>query len=595
MTFSIPALISAALVAFSTLAMAAEIPERDSRNTYTPNTDTHFSMPIYETRAAWEARKLPLREQILAAAGLLPLPPKTPLNAITFGRLEREGYTVENVYFESMPGYYLAGNLYRPRNAPGKAPGILLAHGHWTYGRLEEQPLFSGQSLGASLARQGYVAFAYDMVGYNDSVQTPHAFGGAREQLWAFGPLGLQLWNSIRALDFLLSLDTVDPAKIGMTGASGGGTQTFLLAAVDDRVRYAAPVNMVSAEMQGGDYCENAPGLRFDTFNVEIASTIAPRPMLLVSASGDWTHNVPREEFPAVQHVYSLYDYASEVTTTQIKQQHNFNKQSREAVYEFFGHHFQPAASPEAYREKEVIIDKLQDMLAFHGRALPAGAITYDQLNSAWRTMSEKQTKEMDAVALRKNLAVIMGVESPGTVLKGGDGEHIVLSRSGKGDRVPGIWIPGKGKAILIADADGAEAARSKPSLAKWVKSGRPVLLIDAFQTGSAVAARDRSHKFFLTFNRCDDANRVQDILTAAAYLRASGNEQVEIAAEGRAAIWALFAAAASPTPVTLSADTSQFQGRDEDFESQFPVPGIQRAGGVAAARRLVSAAPAGR
>ena len=146
------------------MTTAAEIPQSDARNTYTPNTDTHFTMPAYESKAAWEARKSVLREQILAASGLWPLPPKTPLNAVTFGRLDRDGYTVENVYLESMPGYYLAGNLYRPLKPQGKMPGVLLAHGHWTYGRLEEQPLFSGQSLGASLARQGYVAFAYDMV-----------------------------------------------------------------------------------------------------------------------------------------------------------------------------------------------------------------------------------------------------------------------------------------------------------------------------------------------------------------------------------------------------------------------------------------------
>jgi hypothetical protein len=304
---------------------------------------------------------------------------------------------------------------------------------------------------------------------------------------------------------------------------------------------------------------------------------------------------VPKEEFPAVQHIYSLYDLGPEVTTTQIKEEHNFNKQSREAVYAFFGHYFQPSSPPDSFKEKEVIIDKLQDMLAFHGRALPANAITYDQLFNAWRAMADKQTREANPADLRKNLATILGVEWPGEVLKGGTDQQVVLSRKGKGDRVPAIWIPGKGKAILIADADGAAAARNKPSLAKWVKSGRPVLLIDAFQTGSAVAPRDRSHKFFLTFNRSDDTNRVQDILTAAAYLRSSGHEQIEIAGEGRAAIWALFAAASSPVPLTLSADSSQFQGRDEDFESMFPVPGIQRAGGATAARRLVAAPPSSR
>ena len=97
-------------------------------------------------------------------------------------------------------------------------------------------------------------------------------------------------------------------ALIGATGASGGATQTFMLAAIDDRIQFSAPVNMVSAIMQGGGLCENAPNLRLDTFNVEIASIMAPRPMILVSATGDWTKNTPTEEFPAIRAIYDLYD-----------------------------------------------------------------------------------------------------------------------------------------------------------------------------------------------------------------------------------------------------------------------------------------------
>src|SRR5690242_10887303 len=129
------------------------------------------------------------------------------------------------------------------------------------------------------------------MVGYNDTKQTSHGFGGKSEDLWRFLPLGLQLWNSIRVTDFLEALPDVDASKIAATGASGGGTQTFLLTAVDDRIAVSAPVNMISAIMQGGDACENMPGLRIGTFNVEIGAMMAPRPMLMVSATGDWTKN----------------------------------------------------------------------------------------------------------------------------------------------------------------------------------------------------------------------------------------------------------------------------------------------------------------
>src|SRR5207247_4035523 len=115
-----------------------------------------------------------------------------------------------------------------------------------------------------------------------------------------------QLWKCIRVEDNLKILPDVDKNRIGATGASGGGSQTFLLAAVDDRVKCSVPVNMVSAYMQGGCLCENAPGLRVGSDNVEVSAAFAPRPQLLVSCTGDWTSKVPVEEWPAVKKVYDL-------------------------------------------------------------------------------------------------------------------------------------------------------------------------------------------------------------------------------------------------------------------------------------------------
>ena len=568
---------------------AAEIPERDDRNVTVPNTDTHFTMPASESRAAWEAHKAEVRERILWAAGLLPMPEKTPLNPQIWGRIDRDGYSVEKTYIETLPGYFLAGNLYRPAKRSGRVPGILLAHGHWQYGRLEEQPLYSAQTLAANLTLQGNVVFMYDMVGYNDTIQTPHRFRGAREELWSFTPLGLQLWNSTRALDFLLSLDSVDPERIGMTGASGGGTQTFLLAAVDDRVRYPSPVNMVSAIMQGGDVCENAPGLRLGTFNVEIAAMAAPRPMLLVSATGDWTRNAPVEEFPAIRRIYEMYGAADRVSNVHVDAEHNFNHASREAVYRYFGRYFQPSAPESAFAEREIAIEQLQDMLVFHGRPLPAGALNYEQLFAQWRDRATRDAEKADHETLRRRLQLALAAESPAKVEARVDGEQIVLGRPGKGDRVPGFWIPGKGAAVVVVDVDGAAAARGKKFVGDLIRARRPVLLLDAFQTGSAVAPRDRSHRYFLTFNRSDDANRVRDILTAVAWLRSSGHSEIELAGEGRAGVWCLFAAACAVTPVKLAgADWKGFGGADRDFESSFFVPGIQKAGGVTAARRIL-------
>src|SRR6476659_5721809 len=132
------------------------IPLTDARNTEIPNTDTHFTASTYKTLAEWQARRAHLRKQILAATGLLPMPPKNPLHPQIFGRIENKTYSIEKVLLETMPGYYLGGNLYRPlKPAPaGGFPAIVSPHGHWNYGRLEHTPISSIPARAISLAQQ---------------------------------------------------------------------------------------------------------------------------------------------------------------------------------------------------------------------------------------------------------------------------------------------------------------------------------------------------------------------------------------------------------------------------------------------------------
>ena len=548
-------------------------------------------MPEYKTLAEWQARRAQLREQILAAAGLSPMPEKTPLNAQLFGKLERKGYTIEKVLLETLPGFYLGGNLYRPIGRSGRLPGVLKAHGHWAYGRLEHQPNGEMQTLCANLALQGYVVFAYDMVGYNDTPPAEHRFGGQREKLWSFGPLGLQLWNSVRALDFLQSLPDVDPERIAMTGASGGGTQTFLLAAVDDRVKWAAPVNMISAIMQGGCVCENAPGLRLGANNMEIGAMMAPRPLLMVSATGDWTRNTPHEEYPAIRRIYELYGKADDVETVQFDAPHNYNRSSREAMYQFFARRIMGQTQPGQPIELAQHPELPQDLLALHGRARSANAVDYDQLFAYWRKVSESQTRAMDNDTLRRHLARSAFVEWPDSASGEPVPHGLVLGRPGKGDRVPAVWIDGKGMPALVVHPEGTQAARASLEVKRLLEAGRPALLIDAFQTGSAAASRDRSHQHFLTFNLSDDASRLQDILTALAYLHGRQSGRIELIGVGKAAEWVQFAAALAPVPIQLTAPLGAFRGTDDELIRDFFVPGLQRGGGLETARRLTSAA----
>ena len=193
-------LLLSALLALLVVAQAPAGPYRTHND--------RFPAPQFASRAEWEQRAASVRGHVLASAGLLPLPLKAPLRPVIFDELKRSDYSVAKVYFESLPGFYVTGNLYRPVGA-GPFPAVRSPHGHAAYGRLENSSLFSEPGRAINLARQGFVVFAHDMIGFNDSRQLTHAFGGRREYLWGLSLSGLQLWNSIRAVDFLESLPHV--------------------------------------------------------------------------------------------------------------------------------------------------------------------------------------------------------------------------------------------------------------------------------------------------------------------------------------------------------------------------------------------------
>jgi dienelactone hydrolase len=578
---------------FASALHAAQIPSQDTRNTDIPNTDTHFVFTPPATLDAWQQRREWLRHQILTAAGLDPFPARAPLHPQIFGRIVRKGYTIEKVLIDTFPNYYLGGNLYRPSTA-GRHPAVLLAHGHWPYGRLENEPLCNPEALAASLARTGFVVFMYDMVGYNDTLQTPHDFGGDSERLWSFGPFGLQLWNSTRAVDFVAGLADVDPSDIGMTGPSGGGTQTMMLTAVDERIRFAAPVNMVSAYMQGGDTCENAPGLRLGTNNVEIAAMAAPRPMLVVSATGDWTKHVPVEEFPEIQKVYELYGKKDAVSVVQFDAPHNLNQQSRIAVERYFAKTILHAPDADSIDERGISIEALPDMLALFEKPLPAHAVSYRQLFELWRQEAERQISAIDdPVQLRQLFEATLEVNWPAEVIsRKAGGNRIVLARKGMGDRVPACYEHHSRDAVLMINPAGSEAGEKIAQTRGLTSKGQTLLAIDAFQTGAAVAPHDRSHRHFLTFNRSDDSNRVQDVLTALRFLVGQHCSTIDVYGEGPAAWWVEFATAVVPNDVVirLHMPNQSLVDSEAAYLTNFNVPGILRVGGLHTADRLIKA-----
>ena len=572
--------VKAAFLLSAVCAFAAA-PTQDSRNIAIPHTDTHFQMPVYSSKAEWVTRAGQLRKQILWAAGLDPMPKRTPLNPRSLGKIEGNGYTMERVALETFPGFYVGGNLFRPAGKTGKLPAVVVPHGHWQNGRLENTNLNSVPARAMNLARQGYIAFMYDMVGYNDTDQIQHRFSDPREWLWNFGPLGLQLWNSIRVVDYLESLPDVDRERISATGESGGGTQTFLLTAVDDRVKVSAPVNMISAIMQGGCVCENAPGLRFGTSNLEFGAMAAPRPLMMVSATGDWTRNTPKEEYPAIRRIYELFGKPELVETVLIDAPHNYNQASREAVYRFFAKHVQGVKDTAGIKDEPYDSD-VKSLRVWQGEPKPANAVTHEKLFEYWVAEASRQNAEAGKADQVQRLRRAFGIDTPTDVQAERSGERVVLYRTTKGHRIPGLLLgTGKVSTIVVHDG-GAAAAQSHDAVNRAVKAGDSVLAIDVFQTGEAVAPRDLTKvKHILTFNRSDDAERVQDIISAVAYVRGQRSGTVPVIGIGKAAVWAAAAAAVAPDGWMSVKETLQgFSGTDDELRQSLYVPGVQRAGG---------------
>lgn len=357
---------------------ADQVPEwSDRRLGKLKDLNGYFPFTPSESPEAWEARAEYVRRQIKVAAGVWPEPEPMKINATVHGKVERDEYTVEKVFFESSPGLFVTGNLYRPKGKQGPFPMVLSPHGHFAEGRFydsgetrvkadikagaekyEVGGRYPLQARCVELARMGCMVFHYDMLGYADgfclSYDLIHRFAkqrpemssakdwglfSAQSELRLISALGLQTLNSIRALDWVSSLPEVDTKRIGITGASGGGTQTFILAAIDPRITAAFPAVMVSTAMQGGCTCENATYLRIDTGNIEFAALVAPRP-LGMTAADDWTKEIETKGLPELKAHFKMLGVPDNVIGKYYPFPHNYNYVSRAMMYEFFNQHF---------------------------------------------------------------------------------------------------------------------------------------------------------------------------------------------------------------------------------------------------------------
>ncbi len=608
-----------------------------------------------ETLTEWERESEAIRRRILVSNGLWPMPPKPPLNPTIHGRIDRGDYTVEKVFFTSHPGHYVTGNLYRPKNGRGPFPGVLSPHGHWSNGRFYEakeadvkKMLSSGaeshepaarsalQARMVQLARMGCVVFHYDMVGYADSQSIAHRSGLTDVQagLWLQNHMGLQTFNSIRALDFLMSLDDVDPQRIGVTGASGGGTQTFILGAIDPRPAVAFPAVMVSTAMQGGCVCENASYLRIGVNNVAFAALFAPRPMAL-SGADDWTIAIETKGLPELRHVYGLYDRQGFVEANAFPQfPHNYNQVARALMYEWFNRHLELGLEG-PIREREFERLTTEQMSVFdEAHPRPKDAKTAEQLREYLTEVARAQFAELlpeDAAGLKKYREVVGGAARilldegvPAadaiTTHSSGSVEHdgltvtkSIIGRADTGERIPLVllspeadgkspvvlWLEDGGKSQLLT-AGGQPAAGVRELLA----AGVSVASIDLLGIGEQEPPQSAEefqqidgtyHGYTFGYNRPLLSQRVRDVLTVIGHLaREERTGEVALAGSGDSGVIALLAAAMAGDAIAgVTIELAGFGFREvRSTDDPMYLPGALKYGGLPGLAALAAPTP---
>lgn len=342
---------------------------------------------LYHDKSSWEQRKEMLKPCLYAALQLTPLPVAPNSKPILTKKRVMDGYTVENIAIEILPGLYINGSMYKPLKMSGKVPVILSPDGHWDKQRYRADC----QIRCATIARMGAIAYSYDLFAWGESLLQFKAEDHRRSLSETIQTLG-----AIRILDYVLSLKETDKNRVGISGGSGGGSHTILMAAMDDRIKLSAPVVSMSSYFFGGCPCESGMPIHLcsgGTNNVELAAMAAPNPQLIVSDGQDWTANTPEHDFPYLQKMYGYFGKTALVENVHLpKEGHDFGISKRIALYDFLIKNFKLNATAVknktgAYDETKVTIEKPSDLYVFgeKGEELPKTAIHgFDQLEQVF-------------------------------------------------------------------------------------------------------------------------------------------------------------------------------------------------------------------
>ncbi len=648
----------------------------DSRLGPPKTLNDHFPFVVPGDVAQWHQRAQRLRNRVLVATGLWPMPERAKIDPVIYGKSEREGFTVEKVYFESLPGHYVTGLLFRPSDpSSARAAGVLCPHGHggrmqtFTDEEIEAQLAQGGEHFResgrtpklarcAQLARMGCVSFIFDMLGYADSIQIPFEFAHrhkdprpeeleANDSGWVFfsreadlrlqSIMGLQTWNAIRALDFLASLPDVDPDRLAVTGGSGGGTQSILLGAIDDRIKVSFPNGMVSTSMQGGCYCENCNLLRIDTGNVELAALFAPRPQAMTAAD-DWTRDMMTDGYPQLKWLYAMVGNEKDVyCRPMLDFKHNYNYIARATMYQWMNRHLELGLDDPVIEQNFVPLTDAETSVwnDEHPRPTNVGiehertvCRWFDEqarglLNATWPSDEETLQAFREAygsawqVVFDQGLPddvqhVSLGTEtrdgirlSRGLLMSHHRGCELPLLTLQSARREPTstiIWTSDEGK-----DAAFDDAGNPSKGLSDLLEGGAVVMLPDLMrqgewggqsnERGQRLVDDERSYSAFtFAYNRTLVAERCGDLMTVIAHAVRSesqaGNRgepgstrSIHLLATGESACWAAPAVALAGALVNraiLVTDGFRFAQAD-GYEDPHFVPGAVKYGDLPA------------
>lgn len=501
------------------------------------------------TRARWEAFAQRLRAHLRFALGLMPELTPAPLRALRAESYRGAGFRVERFALETLPGFYLTGNLFVPETPAGKrAPAMLQPHGHMSGGRLNKPDLLRA----IALAQAGVYVLSYDMVGYNDQFQLPHQ---GEEPLawrrWSFSRAGLQTWNSLCAFQWLRCQPEIDAERIGCSGISGGGTQTFLLSAVEPRLSCAVPVKMVSSTMQGGCICENAPLLRLFAGNPEIVALTAPRPLLLISDSEDWTRDNPEVVAPYLQRVYRLLGAEAQFQFAHYSEGHEWGTAARQAYYAWIAHLWR---LPRVPKDPSVSLEVLSPALRVWGDEIPQPADA--PTNDAVFSLYQKHARE--AVArwrrfrryeseLREAVLSMLGLEQVQDALN---------------DAIPEVW---RG-ALEMPKATRCVVVFGGASTSRYERKGYRVLRLPELPRPEART----TYAYATTYTLTPDTARARALVGLLLHLKTKAS-RLAVAAQGE---WgALCGLACCVAQVPL-------EGQGVAESTPLDLPGYERIGG---------------